>query len=64
MMGCKGEALSDTITLDPAELEDALWISREELVQVVSGDHPRIRAPRHGSIAQFILMRWLADRLE
>ena len=31
MFGCWGEALNRDITLDPAELEDAMWISREEL---------------------------------
>ncbi len=64
MLGCRGEALDDAITLDPAELEDARWVSREDMVAVMAGTHPVIRPSRRGSIAQFILSAWLADRLE
>ncbi len=64
MLGCRTEAESEAITLDPAELEDALWLAREEVVEVIAGLHPRIRQPRRGSIAQFLLANWLADRLD
>ncbi len=63
MMGCRAEALSHEITVDPVEIEDALWITREEMVTVIAGRHPRIRAPRTGAIAQFLISAWLADRL-
>ncbi|NEY89887.1 NAD(+) diphosphatase [Tabrizicola oligotrophica] len=63
MLGAQGEAVSDTITLDPAELQDALWIGREELLQVFAGRHARIRPPRKGAIAEFLMRNWLADRL-
>ncbi len=61
MIGCTAEAESADITLDPRELEDALWLSREELVDVVAGTHSRLRAPREGAIAGVLLRRWLAD---
>ncbi|MFZ1470782.1 MAG: NAD(+) diphosphatase [Paracoccaceae bacterium] len=64
MIGCRAQAISTAITLDPAELDDALWVGRNDMVQVLNGTHPRIRPSRHGSIAQFILNAWLADRLE
>ena len=64
MIGCRAEALDDRITLDPAELEDALWLSREELARAFAGEHPQIRPARRGSIAQFILNAWLADHLD
>lgn len=64
MIGCRGEASAEAITIDPAELEEALWISREEMMAVMAGDHPRIKASRRGSIAQFLISNWLADRLE
>jgi len=64
MLGARAEALSDQITLDPAELEDALWISREDLVDVLAGRHPFIRPGRKGAIAWFLLTNWLADRLD
>ena len=64
MFGCIAEATSDTITIDPAELEDALWITREELVTVFAGQHPTIKPSRKGAIAHFLMTNWLADRLE
>lgn len=64
MFGCRAEAISDEITLDPVELEAALWVSREELLQVMAGQHPVIRPPRQGAIAQFLMTAWLADTLD
>lgn len=64
MLGCAAEATSEQITLDPAELEDACWISREEMVTVMAGRHPRIRPARPGAIAHFLIANWLADRLD
>lgn len=64
MIGCAGEAVSEQITIDPLEIEDALWLSREDLVTVFAGDHPRIRPPRKGAIAQFLMQGWLADSLD
>jgi NAD+ diphosphatase len=64
MLGCRAEALTDAITLDPVELEDALWVTREEMLSIMAGTHPRIRAPRKGAIAHFLTENWLADRLD
>src|SRR5690606_6147260 len=64
MRGAAGEALDETIILDPNELEAARWVSREDLARAFAGDHPEIRAPRRGAIAGFILGNWLADRLD
>jgi len=64
MFGCVACATSDTITIDPTELEDALWISREDLVSVFAGQHPTIKASRKGAIAHFLMTNWLADRLD
>ena len=40
MIGCWGEALSDTITLDMTELPEARWVSREDVVAMLAGQHP------------------------
>lgn len=64
MFGCHGEALDDRITRDPEELEDARWISREELADVFAGTRSDITPARKGSIAHFLLRNWLADRLD
>lgn len=63
MFGCAGEALDEDIRLDPEELEDAVWVTREEMVAAMAGRHPRIRPARRGAIAHFLIANWLADRL-
>ncbi|MDP4032089.1 MAG: NAD(+) diphosphatase [Pseudorhodobacter sp.] len=64
MLGCLAEAATDTITPDPVEIEDAIWLSREAMLGVFSGAHPRVKPPRNGSIAHFLIANWLADRLD
>jgi len=64
MIGCRGQALDRDIRLDPVELEDARWLGRAEMLTVLSGDHPRIKPPRRGAIAEFLIRAWLADRLD
>lgn len=64
MFGCRAEALTETIAIDPAEIEAARWVTREEMLAVVAGEHPEMKAPRRGAIAGFLIEAWLADRLE
>lgn len=64
MIGCHGHALTDNIVLDPVELEEALWLTREEMVTVMAGQHPRLKPARKGAIAHFLIANWLADRLD
>ena len=60
MIGLLAEAESEAITLDPVELEDALWLSRADLAAVMAGTHPVLRAPRRGAIAGWLMRGWLA----
>lgn len=64
MLGCAAEAVSDAITLDPNEIEHALWVTREDMVSVMAGTHPLIKPARKGAIAHFLIHNWLADRLD
>ncbi|SMX45121.1 NAD(+) diphosphatase [Actibacterium lipolyticum] len=64
MLGCWGEALGTEITIDPVEIEDALWVTREEMLAVFAGEHSKIAPPRDGAIARFLVANWLADRLD
>jgi NAD+ diphosphatase len=64
MFGCHAEAISREITVDPEEIEEALWLTREEMMNVFAGGHERITAPRKGAIAHFLLHNWLADNLD
>lgn len=64
MLGCHGQATSTEITVDPEEIEEALWVTREEVLSVFAGEHSKIKSPRYGAIAHFLLYNWLADRLD
>lgn len=64
MIGCIGHATTQDITLDPVELEDAIWVSRTEMAQIAAGRHPSINPARSGAIAHFLLEHWLADTLD
>ena len=64
MFGCAGEALSETLDIDPVEIEDAMWVTRENMMRAFAGEHPEILPARKGAIARFLLENWLADRLE
>jgi NAD+ diphosphatase len=64
MIGCAGEALSQELTIDPVEIEDAIWVTRDEMMTVFAGEHPVLKPARLGAIAHFILQNWLADTLD
>lgn len=63
MFGCWGHATSNEITIDPVEIEDARWVTREEMMTVSQGHHPEIMPARKGAIAHFLIERWLSDTL-
>jgi len=64
MFGCHGHAESTEITIDPAEIEAARWVSRSDLLDAFAGTHPEILPARPGAIAHFLLYQWLAGRLD
>ncbi|WP_299813904.1 NAD(+) diphosphatase [uncultured Jannaschia sp.] len=64
MLGAWGHAESEAIVVDPDEIAEALWLTREEMMEVFEGHHPRVQAARNGAIARFLLENWLADRLD
>ncbi|MDA7426511.1 NAD(+) diphosphatase [Thalassococcus lentus] len=64
MIGAHGEALDDEINIDPNEIEDAVWVTREEVADAYAGLREGLLPARKGAIAHFLLQNWLADRLE
>ena len=64
MFGCRGHAVSREIEIDPNEIEDARWVTREDMLEAFAGRHPLIKPARKGAIARFLIERWLADRLD
>ena len=63
MFGCKGLATSNKIQIDKEELEDAKWISREEMVEVFAGRNKSMTPARKGSIAHFLIKQWLEGKI-
>lgn len=64
MFGCQGNATSQQIKIDPVEIEDAMWVSREDMMEIFAGNHATILPARKGAIAHFLLENWLADTLD
>ncbi|MCA0044388.1 NAD(+) diphosphatase [Celeribacter litoreus] len=61
MLGFRAKALTREIIIDPTEIEEARWVSREEMMQIFAGEHPEVSAPRKGALAHFLMRKWLED---
>jgi len=62
MIACLARAESDSIRLDTAELEDAIWATREEVLAALAGDPAApFQAPPPFAIANTLLTRWSAN---
>ena len=64
MFGCHGHATSEEITIDPDEIEDARWVTREDMLEAMAGRHAVLKPARRGAIARFLIDNWLADTLD
>ncbi|SFR36926.1 NAD(+) diphosphatase [Litoreibacter janthinus] len=64
MFGCRGHAITTKITIDPDEIEDAIWVTREEMMETFAGNNPKMKPARKGAIAHFLLLNWLQDTLD
>ena len=60
MLGCIAEGLSEEITVDPKELEDARWFSRADLVDALAGRSGVLSVPQPLAIAHHLIRAWLA----
>lgn len=64
MIGCFAEALTEEIVVDHLELEDARWVSREEVRLMLAKTHPDgLVCPPKLAIANALLREWV-DRAE
>jgi NAD+ diphosphatase len=64
MIGCHAEATGDGLRLDPAELDDALWVSRERLMEALAGQDAVLKPARAGSIARHLMASWVKGELD
>lgn len=60
MIACIAEAEGDAITLDTNELEDAIWVPRDEVRRVMAGGTGSFIAPPPYAIAHTLLAAWAA----
>lgn len=58
MMACVATAADDTITLDVTELEDAIWVARDEVRAILAGEKGAFIAPPPYAIAFTLLTEW------
>jgi NAD+ diphosphatase len=62
MIGCHAEALSHTIVVDRAELDDARWFNRDEVTLMLLRQHPDgFTIPYPAAIAYHIIRAWLEE---
>jgi NAD+ diphosphatase len=65
MIGCHAIAASDALTLDPAEIEDAFWVDRDQVRAALAGSGDALfQAPPPYAIAHTLLTRWVEDEGE
>ena len=62
MIACIAEAENDTITIDPHEIEDAIWVEREQVRAVLAGaaTTPFLPPPPY-AIAYTLLTAWAEE---
>ena len=64
MIGAHAEAISDQITVDREELEDARWFDKDEAAAMLIRRHPHgLTAPPPVAIAHHILRAWVEDEV-
>lgn len=61
MIGIIIEAETEEITIDPKELQDARWVTREECRAILEGQHDEIFCPPPFAVAHHIMKAWAFD---
>ena len=62
MIACVADAKDDAITLDTDELEDAMWVSKDEArAALANADDRRFNAPPPFAIAHSLLKHWVSE---
>ena len=58
MIGCYGEALTETIVLDEEELADARWFSKDHVRRALAGNAEDLAVPGKLAIARYLIEKW------
>ncbi len=60
MIGCLARTEPAGLRPDPAEIDDAKWVNRDEVASMVGGTHPQgLWVPGAHAIAHSLISRWL-----
>lgn len=60
MIGCFAEAKGDVLNIDKDEIEDAIWLTKEDLNRIFVGKHPnRIWIPPAMAVAHQLIVSWM-----
>lgn len=63
MIACVAEAATDALKLDETEIEDAMWVRRDEIKAALAGDPDApFQAPPPYAIANTLLTRWIEEQ--
>jgi NAD+ diphosphatase len=63
MIGCIAESLDDAITIDPVELADAQWFSRDDVAAMMAGRHVEgLTTPPPMAIAHLLMRAFVEGR--
>ena len=60
MIACVATADDDALTLEAAELDEAIWVSRDEVRAVLAGGEGPFLPPPPYAIAHTLLCEWVA----
>lgn len=63
MIGCHAEAAGDTIHFDAEEMTDVRWVSRDETLAALRGEHPSLKVPGPIAIAHHLIKAWATGKV-
>ena len=63
ILGCQAQAIHNEIRINSDEIEDAFWITREELSSVMLDKNSKITLPKKGTISDFLIQNWVNGSL-
>ena len=63
MIACVGEALSEDLDPDFNEIEEVVWVTRQDMLDAGAGVHPKMNGARKGAIARFVLDAWAEGKI-
>ncbi|MFL2802474.1 MAG: NAD(+) diphosphatase [Paracoccaceae bacterium] len=63
MFGLIAKTKHKKLNIDKNEIEDAFWISKQNLKKVLNGDNDNCIAARKGTIARYLLEKWVNNKI-